>query len=154
MKRVFFIALIAICLSTLGSCKNQTSKSESCCKTEKKTNKSCCGEGNSTKALDNFSATDTQVLYFHFTRRCITCSAIEKTAKTTVESLGGKIKFISFNLEDETTEKIAEKYKVTGQALLVIKNEKMENLTNFAFLNAKTKPERLKEKIISTIKAL
>ena len=63
----------------------------------------------------------------------------------------GKIIFVSIDIEKEGNEKLIEDLKVTGQTLLVISGENKIDLTNAAFMYAKTKPEKLKKKIQTTI---
>lgn len=93
--------------------------------------------------------------YFHATRRCATCMAVESVTKETVKEYNNKsIQFISLNIEDKKNKEIMKKYKVGGQTLLFVSGNKTENLTSFAFMNARTKPAKLKAKIQSTIDSL
>ncbi|MBN2236906.1 MAG: thioredoxin family protein [Bacteroidales bacterium] len=101
--------------------------------------------------------TDNQVkvYYFHATRRCVTCQAIEKVAKETIEEkYGNDIEFIVLNREKEENSALVRKFKISGQTLLVVKGDKIVNLTNDAFLNARTYPEKLKAKITETINTM
>ena len=94
-----------------------------------------------------------EVYYFHFTQRCVTCQAVENETKKAIEELYSealneeKIVFVSFNLDNEEGKKMAEKLNISGQTLLVVKDEKHVNLTNDGFLYARTKPEKLREAI-------
>lgn len=98
-----------------------------------------------------------EVYYFHNTRRCATCNAVEDVTLATIKDnyseqfKSGEITFTSLNLEEEAGEKVARKLKVSGQTLLLIVDGKKKDLTNDAFMYAKTKPEKLKEKVIKTI---
>lgn len=91
-----------------------------------------------------------EVLYFHFTRRCVTCQAVEAESKKAIEALyptqmkTGKITFVSVNLDDTKSEALAERCKVEGQALLVISGTKRVDLTDQGFMYARSKPEKLK----------
>ena len=58
-----------------------------------------------------------------------------------------KIVFVSFNLDNEEGKEMAEKLNISGQTLLVVKDDKQVNLTNDGFLYARTKPEILREAI-------
>ncbi|NOU45492.1 MAG: hypothetical protein HOO86_00335 [Bacteroidales bacterium] len=86
--------------------------------------------------------TKVEVYYFHFTRRCETCKAVEANSKKAVEELySDKIKsgdylFQGINLDDEGSEKIAEKLGIGGQTLLVVCGEKKEDITDKGFLNS------------------
>lgn len=86
-----------------------------------------------------------QAYYFHNATRCVTCKTVEAEAKTDLKELyGDKVSFQTLNLEDKATQEIAKKLKVSGQTLLVVKNDKQVNLTNEGFLYAVTNPEKFK----------
>lgn len=101
-----------------------------------------------------------EVYYFHNTRRCATCQAVEMVTKSTLEEnyseqmKEGKITFQSLNVEDDENEPLARKLRVSGQALLFVKDGKKKDLTNDAFMYARTNPEKLQEKIIKTLNSL
>ena len=98
---------------------------------------------------------EVKVYYFHATARCVTCKAVEDvTQKALKELYGKKVAFESINREEDKDNPLIAKHKVAGQTLLVISGDKVVNLTNDAFLNARTKPEKLKEKIKATIDPL
>ena len=98
-----------------------------------------------------------EVYYFHNTRRCTTCEAVENVTKSTLEEnysiqmKEDKIVFQSLNIEDDTNEPLARELHVSGQTLLFVKNGKKKDLTNDAFMYARTKPEKFKEKIVKTV---
>ncbi len=104
------------------------------------------------------TASEIIVYYFHNTRRCATCVAVEDVTKKALEELFptefriGDIKFISVNLEEKKGKEIAEKVKVARQTLVFISGDKRKDLTNDAFMYARTKPEKLKKKIKEAIK--
>lgn len=86
-----------------------------------------------------------QAYYFHNATRCMTCKTVEAEAKTDLKELyGDKVSFQALNLEDKATQEIAKKLKVSGQTLLVVKNDKQVYLTNEGFLYAVTNPEKFK----------
>lgn len=96
-----------------------------------------------------------KVYYFHATARCATCNAVEKvTTEALKEFYGKKVSFESINREKNKDHDLIIKHKISGQTLLVICGEQVINLTNDAFLNARTKPEKLREKLKSTIDPL
>ena len=96
-----------------------------------------------------------EVYYFHATRRCATCNAVEEVTKAALtEKYGDKVKFISINREEEKDHSLIKQHQINGQTLLIVKGDKAENLTNYAFMNARTHPDRLKAKLIETIAAL
>ena len=102
----------------------------------------------------------TEVYYFHFERRCATCMAVESESEKAIMELypekveSGEISFISVNLEEESNESLAEKLEVSGQTLLVVKGDKKDNLTNVAFMYARSDPDKLKKAIRESIEAL
>jgi len=101
-----------------------------------------------------------EVYYFHFSRRCITCNAVESVTKETIREYfsdkvkSGKITFKSINLDEEEGEKIAKKLEVSGQTLLFVSGSEKINLTNDAFMYAKNQPDKLKAKVKTTIEKL
>ncbi|MCF8349234.1 MAG: nitrophenyl compound nitroreductase subunit ArsF family protein [Bacteroidales bacterium] len=100
---------------------------------------------------------DIEVYYFHNTRRCATCNAVEQVTRETLEEgypeqmKSGVITFQSLNIEEGETEALAKKLGVSGQTLLIVKGDKKTDLTNDAFMYARTKPDKLKEKVKNAI---
>ncbi len=97
------------------------------------------------------------VYYFHNSRRCATCLAVENESKKHLKELfpnqykKGEIKFVSVNLEDEAGKKIANKLKVSRQSLLFICGKKRKDLTNDAFMFARANPSKFKSIIKTTV---
>jgi len=98
-----------------------------------------------------------EVYYFHNERRCATCEAVESETKKALEEYysdkmkAGTITFLSVNIEEKTNDALAEKLGVSGQTLLFISGEQKVDLTNDAFMYARTKPEKLKKEIKKTV---
>jgi len=98
--------------------------------------------------------------YFHYTARCITCKTLEEEAQKDVETLypnlykAGKIVFQSINLNEPTGEALAEKLKVAGQTLLIVKGNQQINLTNEGFLYCRSDAEKFKAIIKEKMDAL
>jgi len=111
--------------------------------TEKKTSE------NQTDAF--VQSDDIQVYYFHNTKRCATCNAVEDETLMALELFykenieAGTIEFTSLNLEEEEGETMAQSLQVSGQTLLIVKGETRVNLTNDGFMNARTNPTRFHE---------
>lgn len=101
-----------------------------------------------------------EVVYFHFTRRCMTCNAVETETKKVLETLyatqikAGKIAFKSINLDEPTSKTAAEKCGAEGQSLLVMSGGKRIDLTSQGFMYAVNNPERLKAELKKTIDPL
>ncbi len=113
---------------------------------------------NTAKALAN--AATVEVYYFHFSRRCATCQAVEKESEKAIAALypaqykSGKITLKSVNLDEDGSKALAEKCKADGQALLVISGNKRFDLTDKAFMYARTSPEKLKKELKKIIDPL
>ena len=98
---------------------------------------------------------DVKAYYFHNERRCATCKAVEAVTRETItENYGDKIPFESINIETIKNKDIVKKYKITGQTLVFIKGDKILDLTNEAFMYARTNPDKLKTKIKRAIDSL
>mgnify|MGYP000978081332 CR=1 FL=1 len=96
-----------------------------------------------------------EVYYFHGTRRCDTCNAVEKVASEALKQyFGDQLVLKSVNREDDKNNALVKKYKIAGQALIIVKDGKKIDLTNMAFMNAERSPFRLKAKIKETIDKL
>jgi len=109
------------------------------------------------KEETSISGQKIEVYYFHNTRRCATCQAVETVTKSTLEEnfpeqmKEGMITFQSLNIEEDVNEPLARKLHVSGQTLLFVKDGKKKDLTNDAFMYARTNPEKLQEKIVKTV---
>jgi len=121
----------------------------------------CCNtptpdcKANKTETEQTESAPEIKAYYFHATQRCATCQAVEAVTKEALkENYGEKIPFESINREKDKENPLIKKYQVSGTTLLIIKGNEVVNLTNDAFMNARTKPEKLKEKIKETVDAM
>ena len=103
-----------------------------------------------------------EILYFHGKQRCATCMAIEKNAKEVIEAQfaeeikNGTVVFKAIDISKPENEKIAEKYEVTWSSLFISKwidgKETYENLTEYAFANARKNPDAFKSEINSKIR--
>ena len=118
---------------------------------------------NQTKAnqtAETVQSDDIQVYYFHNTKRCATCNAVEDETLMALELFykenmeAGTIEFTSLNLEEEEGESIAQELQVSGQTLLLVKGETKVNLTNDGFMNARTNPTKFHEILKSQIDQL
>jgi hypothetical protein len=118
------------------------------------------GEPKELPAAPVLSGEKVEVIYFHLTRRCVTCQAVEKVASEAVHELyaaeldKGMITFRSLNIEEKSSEADAERVKATGQCLLVVSGDKRFDLTSEGFLNARNSPEKFKEVIKNTVDPL
>jgi len=119
----------------------------------------------STAANKNTSTTvskssKVEVYYFHYTRRCVTCNAVETESKASIAALypaqykKGLITFKSVNLDEKGSEVLAAKCKAEGQALLIISGSKRTDLTDKGFMYAKSSPNKLKAELKKAIDAI
>ena len=113
------------------------------------------------KKMNNASAGEkVEIFYFHLTRRCVTCQAVEKVAGDAVRELypdeiaSGLVIFRSMNIEDKANESDAERVKAVGQCLLVVSGDTRIDLTSSGFLYARTKPEKLRDELKNAIDPL
>ena len=96
-----------------------------------------------------------EVVYFHNARRCATCEAVEAQSKAALQEMyGNDVKLSVYNLEDKEGAGIAEALDVSGQTLLVISGSTKIDITNEAFLYARTNPEKFKETLKENIDPL
>ena len=105
-----------------------------------------------------------EVLYFHGKQRCATCMAIEREAKAVVEEQfsnsvkNGQLNFRVVDITKVENEALANQYEITWSSLVVVQHkngkEQVENLTQFAFANARTKPEIFRRGLADKIKEL
>jgi len=101
------------------------------------------------------TAPQIEAYYFHNTTRCVTCKTVEAEAKADLLNLyGNRVTFKALNLEDDSTKPIAEKLKVSGQTLLIVKGTQQINLTNEGFLHAVTNPAKFKSIIKAKVDPL
>ena len=102
-----------------------------------------------------------EVLYFHGKQRCATCQAIEKETKALIDSQfadavkSGKVRFRVVDITKAENEAIADKYEITWSSLVLVKynngSETSENLTQFAFANARSNPAQFKKELAAKI---
>jgi len=101
-------------------------------------------------------STNVNVYYFHFTRRCATCMAVEENAKKAVELLypekvkTGEYIFTAINLDEPGSKGLADRLKVGGQTLLVVRGDKKIDITDKGFMNAHDLV-KMKEEIKSAV---
>lgn len=97
---------------------------------------------------ENKAQTDIQLIQFHTEHRCITCNAIEKLSKESIEG-NNKISFVLYNVDDEKNEKVAEQFEATGTSLYLYnsKTKATKDLTEMAFMYAKNEGEKFKTEL-------
>lgn len=117
---------------------------------------SCSAQSNNDeKGTEVKASGEVQVYYFHTSRRCATCKAVERVSQEAVQEMNNdEVTFAAYNIEESKGEQIAENLGVSGQALLVTNGNKKINITQEGFMNARSKPEKLKEIVQQKVKSL
>ena len=114
-------------------------------------------------AVDKGKKSVVEVLYFYGKQRCATCIAIEKGTKEVMETKyaeelkSGELVFRSVDIQKE--EALADKYEVSWSSLIIVDYDKngdehAQNLTEFAFANARRAPERFRADLTKKISEL
>lgn len=128
-----FIAIMAISLNI--SCTAQSKKQE--------------------EKVQVTKANKVEVYYFHFTRRCATCNAVERVSKDAIaEYYKDKVSFSEYNLDEYDGEIKGKELEISGQTLLILANDTKINITNEGFMNALSNPAKLKQIIKEKIDPL
>lgn len=108
-------------------------------------NVSCAAQTNNDDQSTTVSSNQVEVYYFHFSRRCATCNAVESVSKEAVEELyGHKVTFIGYNLDEEAGEAKGKELEVSGQTLLIVAGGTKINITSEGFMHARSNPDKLK----------
>lgn len=100
----------------------------------------------------------TKVYYFHTTRRCPTCLAIEEVTKNVLKEQpfsdaieNGDLEFKTFNAEETKNRKLVKELGISGSSLIVLKNGEKIDLTSKGFLYGLKQPEKLKQVLRETL---
>ena len=105
-----------------------------------------CNAQTPKKEVQSSTSNKIEAYYFHNAARCVTCKTVESEAKADLENLyGTQVTFKALNLEDDATKPIADKLKVSGQTLLLVKGDQKINITNEGFMYARTNPAKFKK---------
>lgn len=143
MKKIFSTLAIA---AMLVSCGNAEKKAENV-------------TGSVTEA--QIEAPGVEVIYFHGKQRCMTCMAIEKVASETVTEkyADDNVKFTVVDIDTPEGGPIADKYKIARSSLIIVNHdadgtEKVENMTEKAFANARKNPEAFSTMLCDVINPL
>lgn len=121
---------------------------------------SCEAQNKKTQKTTTTVGYKIEVYYFHYSRRCITCNAVENVTKEALaemyptQSKKGQIKFASINLDNKENDAIAKKCHSEGQSLLFMAKGKRIDLTDKGFMYARSTPEKLKAEVKKTIDSL
>jgi hypothetical protein len=132
MKKFFIAGIALMMVSIQFSCSGQAAQKQS--------------------GTESEIASQVGIYYFHFTRRCATCIAVEENSKRAVEELypeqvkTGEYFFKGINLDEESSKDIAKELGVGMQTLLVVHGDKKIDITGEGFMYAQ-EYEKLKAEI-------
>lgn len=121
---------------------------------------SCYAQESKKPVTTEVATAKVEVYYFHATRRCMTCNAVETESKNALEALypdkvkNGAINFQSLNFEEESSKAAVEKAKAEGQSLLIVSGDTRIDLTSQGFMYAVSNPEKLKQEIKKAVDPL
>jgi len=146
IKKIFFL-IVAV---TLVSCGDNPSVSTS---------------DKSVEELRKEMAADrVELIFFHNHERCLTCTNMEKLTKEVVDTFfgqqvkEGKVVLIIVDIEDRKNRAIIDDYRVVWTSLYINRwrggTESRHNMTEFAFLNVDSSPDRFKEGIRQKVEEL
>lgn len=123
---------------------------------------SCVNNSESAAQAKNSVKNHVEVIYFHGKQRCATCVAIERHAKEVVDAMfanevkDGKVVFKIVDISTPKGEALADKYEVTWSSLFVNAwkegKETRNNMTEFAFGNARKNPDAFKKGLSAQIR--
>lgn len=98
---------------------------------------------------------EVELFYFHYTRRCATCQAVETVSGEAVAELfGERVPFNGVNMDESDGKQKAEELGVSGQTLLIVSGDKKINITNEGFMYARSNPDKLKQLISDKVTPL
>lgn len=123
---------------------------------------SCVNNSESAAQAKNSVKNHVEVIYFHGKQRCATCVAIERHTKEVVDAMfanevkDGKVVFKIVDISTPEGEALADKYEVTWSSLFVNAwkdgKETRNNMTEFAFGNARKNPDVFKKGLSAQIR--
>ena len=123
-----------------------------------------CGGGNTKQTTEPTKENGVEVLCFHGKQRCATCVAIERETKAVIDGqfadavAEGALEMRIIDITQPENEAIADKYEITWSSLVVVKYtdgcEQAENITKFAFANARNNPETFRSELTEKLKKL
>ena len=123
-----------------------------------------CGGGNAKQSAAPARENGVEVLCFHGKQRCATCVAIERETKAVIDGqfadavADGVLEMRIIDITQPENEAIADKYEITWSSLVVVKyadgSEQAENLTKFAFANARNNPETFRSELTEKLRKL
>ncbi len=146
MKKVLFLTASFLVFTLFFACNGTQKKEHS-------------NENRGAKQI-NVQPGAVEVYYFHGSIRCETCVAVDEHTHQYLIDLfpdkmkSGDIVFQSINIDENERPDLIKKYQIYGQTLLVIKGDKVIDLTDKAFQYVTTNPEKWKRIVKETVQKL
>jgi len=108
----------------------------------------------STKETEFAQQALVDVYFFHTRHKCETCDAIKGETTKSLEVFPADMVFLGiYNLDQENKE-LAESLGIKTLTLLVVKDEVRIDLTNEAYLYARSDPEKFRQALTAAIQSL
>jgi len=107
-----------------------------------------------TKQTDVAETAKVMVYYFHGKQRCKTCIAVQKVAEEAIaQGFAGndEVKFIEVDFSEKANAALADKYEISFSSLIVATEQEHIDMTEFAFGNALSNPDALKETLAAEV---
>ncbi len=137
MKKLSYLIALISFFTFLISCSNNEQTKES--KSEVTTD-----ETNNETPTDIVKVEKASLVYFHFTKRCATCNAIKSVSEEFIEDYADKADYTEYNLDEAEGEEMGKKMNADGQTYYLVFGDNKIDLTEEAFLNAKSNPDKFK----------
>jgi hypothetical protein len=135
MKKLSYFVILIGLFAFVSSCANNEQNKES--------EKELIEETSSETTEDIVKVEKASLVYFHFTKRCATCNAI-KSVSEEIASTYDKADYTEYNLDEEEGEEMGKKMDADGQTYYLVYGENKIDLTEEAFLNARSNPDKFK----------
>jgi thiol-disulfide isomerase/thioredoxin len=136
MKKLSYLLTLISFFTFMVSCSNNEQNNESEDKVAEETNNETL--------TDIVKVEKASLVYFHFTKRCATCNAIKSVSEEVAETFADKADYIEYNLDEADGEEMGEKMNADGQTYYLVYGDNKIDLTEEAFLNAKSNPDKFK----------
>ncbi|NJO92508.1 MAG: hypothetical protein HC831_28700 [Chloroflexia bacterium] len=137
MKKLNYLLILISFFAFMISCSNNEQTKESDSEVIKE-------ETNNETSTDIVKVEKASLVYFHFTKRCATCNAIKSVSEEVAKTYADKADYIEYNLDEVEGEEMGKKMNADGQTYYLVFGDSKIDLTEEAFLNAKSNPDKFK----------
>jgi len=108
----------------------------------------------STKETEFAQQAKVDVYFFHTRHKCETCDAIKGETAKSLEVFPADMVFLGIYNLDQGSKELAESLGIKTLTLLVVKDEVRIDLTNEAYLYARSDPEKFRQALKAAIQSL